>query len=202
MRTIEIQLYKFEELSEEAQQNAVSKWRNDTEISFSLDEIQQSLTRFAEEFNVNIRDYSLGYNSNIDARLGHIDEGILEVKGTRLLAYLHNNYSHVLYERKGYGNYEKRPNGKYDYKRRSRIKIINTCCPFTGVCFDEDILEPIRKFIAKPNKYTTLENILRECVSSCEQSADRVVEYENSFEYIKDTIQANEYDFTAEGDMY
>lgn len=199
MKTIEIKLYKFEELSSEAQKTAVEKWRNDTEDSFSLNEILQSLTKFAEEFNIKIRDYSLGYNSNIDARLGHIDDVILGLKGSRLVAFINNNFSHILYERKGYGSYEKKLNGKYDYKRRSRINVINTCCPFTGVCFDEDILTPIRAFMQCPGKHDTYEQLLQDCISSCEQSADKAVEYENSFEYIKDTIEANDYDFTIEG---
>lgn len=200
--TIEITLYKFNELSDTAKQFAIDRWRDTMDFSFSLDEIFQSLTEFASEFNVNIRNYELGYNSNIDARLSHIDDGILEVKGARLLAYLHNNYSDILFERKGYGEYEKKQNGNYDYKRRSRINIVETTCPLTGVCFDEDILQPIRDFIRKPNKHTTLETLLKDCISSCEESADSAYEYENSDANITETILSNDYDFTVNGEMY
>ena len=201
MKTIEDKLYKFEELSEAAQQAAIQQWRDQDSDNWSLNEIVDSLKAFAEAFNINLYNYSLCDYSRIDARLGHIDDEILELSGARLVAYIYNNYKHILYERRGYRDYSKLLNGKWDYKRRSRIKIINTCCPFTGVCFDEDILDPIRNFMLKPGR-ENYEDLLQKCISAAEISANNAVDWENSSEYISETIIANDYDFTEKGKRY
>ena len=201
MKTIEIKLYKFEELSEAAQQAAIQQWQEQDSDNWCLKELIDSLKAFAEAFNINLYNYSLCDYSHIDARLGHINDEILELSGARLVTYIYNNYKHILYECKGYGDYRKLPSNKWDYKRRSKSKIINTCCPFTGVCFDEDILDPIRNFMLRPGK-DNYEQLLQDCINSAEISANNAVEWENSSEYISETLIANDYDFTKEGEMY
>lgn len=188
MRTIEVNLYSFNELSEDAQRTALNNF--EPHVGYIWDDAQQSIKAFAEEFNVRFpRQYD-------NPSFGHIDDCILELSGTRLRTYLLNNFYSILFERKPQGEYKA---GKYP--RRSKIQYTETCCPFTGVCYDEDLLSDIRKFIASPDTNTTFEQLLRDCVHNLHKSVEDEIQYRHSDEAKIEDIKANCYEFTENGKL-
>ena len=96
MRTIRTKVYSFNELSNEAQQTAIKKFRNNgVNTDFIYDDAYNSVKAFNEVFGT--REGSCSW---LDVYTYHIDDNILELKGFRLQKYLWNNYYNALFKPK------------------------------------------------------------------------------------------------------
>lgn len=193
MKTIEIKLFKFEELTSEAQQNAIDKWRESDEYGFYKDN-EESLKGFLEIFPIQVKDWSYdAYNHNERILYsGGADYQLLN--GKRLVSHLVNNYYSVLFEKKVF----KLKSGK---TRKSRIIEQETCCPFTGYHTDEALLQPIREFLKTPSKID-FEDLLSDCIFQWGKACEADCYYQQTNECITENIIANDYDFTDEGELY
>jgi hypothetical protein len=206
MKTIEIQLYKFDELSSEAKENAIQNYRNKGFDDFWGDERIESYNKAKAIYD----------------ELAGIEE---EIAGARLVAWIENNLSHHWTKTNRIGKHDLKNSGvvtkrrfkdgfyfsnsDYEYKydciryRTSNVFKTNNIdnCPLTGVCYDYDFLEPIIKFMKNPKSNVTNLDLVDD-MPSYEFIADRDFEYQNSDEYIIEAIEANEYDFTEDGEIY
>jgi hypothetical protein len=72
-------------------------------------------------------------------------------------------------------------------------------CPFTGVCYDEDFLDPLRAFLKRPRLDWTMQDLVDACVNSWLSSAISNLEHAESDEAIDENIEANEYEFLEDG---
>jgi hypothetical protein len=120
MKTIEINIYKFNELEKTIQQKVIDKFRYDDDYYMFIDDDIKIIKEFAEDFGVNIYDYSL------------------------------SPYSHS-YIKYNFDNYD--------------VNNIN-------------LSEIAKKYIIDE------------------------MEYQDSDEYIKETIELNDYDFTKDGNIH
>lgn len=204
MRTIRTKIYQFDELNNEAQENAIDNYRNKNyNDDFYYDEIKESIKAFCDEFNLKTgRTYS-------DLRTDSISNDVLNLTGVRLYKYLLNNYSSLFFEAKTYyfvrnENGTKRFNciGANGGTYKSKCQINNSSCPLTGVCYDEDILQPLKDFIKKPNSNTTFEDLFNDVENAISKCFNDTEDFLNSDDYIKDTITANEYEFTKDGNQF
>jgi hypothetical protein len=208
MRTETISIYSFSELSEDAKQNAIEKFRNKySDSSVYFDEITETAKKVADLFNLKFgREYT-------DIRYSHIDETILELSGIRLYKYIFNNYGYALFkpayiktiDRPVYWKQfickvRKGKDGEYTHIH-SRNKKTDSCT-LTGVCYDEYILSPVYNFLAKPSKNTTFEGLIKDIEHEIGKCYRDVEEWTNSDEFIIETIEANNYEFTEDGEMY
>lgn len=206
MRIKEVILYSFSELSAKGQQKAIDKWReNGIDTQHYWDEANESVKKFNDIFGTDE-----GRNSCLDVRTSGIDDNILNLKGLRLQKYIWNNYKNSLYKGKYYstpGYYVS--NNKYHYRYRlSKCQIVNSCV-LTGLCWDESLLEPIYNFLNSKkwheNKLqyekTTFQDLLTDCVESLKLSLESSDEYAHSDEAIIETIEANNYEFTEDGEL-
>ena len=171
MKTKTYTVYKFNELPEEAKQKAIEKWRSSDGYPFSYDNAR-SLEAFEKISPVKVSKWEYGYQNFINFEMTCDDE-TAQLTGKKLAAYLKEHYGDILKQ----------------------------CCPFTGYCMDEPLLDPIRNFIKKPVKNVTLEDVMRDCLEAWLDSCRQDYEYSLSDEAIIDTIEANDYDFTIEGDI-
>ena len=83
----------------------------------------------------------------------------------------------------------------------SKLKFDN-CCVLTGVCYDNDILEPIYNFLKRPDSKTTFEDLIQDIEAAIQKTFNNMEEWLNSDEIITETIEANEYEFTEDGERY
>jgi hypothetical protein len=196
METIEVKLYTFEELSEDAQERAIEKEREsryrDVDVPW-WDETKDTLNAFCERFYVEWNDYGR-YNSNFGAKRVRLDnyEGL---SGLRLRTYLVNNFSDVLWKRKRYGEYRSK-------NRTSRIVYEETDCPFTGYGMDYTILQPIRDFIAKPTARTDYECLMNDCLSELSKAWNDEVEHWYSDEAIREDLLERDHLYDEDGDLW
>lgn len=207
MRTIRIKLYKFNELSESAKEKAINDWRDKNNYDSSFEEIEGSVKAVIKLFNLKTgRTWE-------DIRTSHIDDCILELKGVRLYKYLVNNYYSDLFKPKYIKSLDGIRKGKQfvfevnkNYKGEFYTMIlsknfVSNSCTLTGVCFDMDILQPVYDFLEKPDANTTFEDLIRDiegAISKCYRDTE---EWINSDEYITETIEANDYEFTQDGKL-
>jgi len=81
---------------------------------------------------------------------------------------------------------------------------IFSCCPFTGVYYDETLLTPFRNFVNKEYKdfdTTCLKDLLNDAFNSLRCEIDSEIEYRNSEESILESIESNNYEFYEDGKM-
>lgn len=218
MRTIETKLYQFEELSEESKQRAIEKWRSeDTEIAWAS-ENRDTMEKFAEIFPIKVTDWSYGGRGEGVSFRFTCDDCIEELSGQRLATYIWNNYKSDLFKGK---YYHSQKFGLTDHRlihRRVKSKQITNNCPnkgkwsnsyysglfletscvLTGYCMDDDILDPIYKFLDKPSNQT-FRDLLENCFDEWIKACNRDIDWQNSDEYISETISANDYEFEEDG---
>ena len=214
MKTIRTKVYQFNELTEQAKEVAINWYRNDGNDGYIYaDEIIESVKKVAELFNLKFgREYT-------DVRTSHIDDNIMELKGIRLYKYIVNNYWSSLFKRKYLGcigdnrviKHRMSKTNFYDMKKGARVNSSNfiysniqydNSCTLTGVCYDMDILQPVYDFLEKPNTSTTFEDLMNEIESAISKTFQQNEDWVNSDEYITEQIEANEYDFTKDGNRF
>ena len=147
---------------------------------FTVDETVCSLKAFAEYFGVEI-DYCIGIVPDrgeyirfqfTGDRIGMLDSDIAGLSGNRLRTYIVNNFP------------------KY-----------SDCCPFTGVCYDETLLDNIRSFVAKPDS-RNFKELLQDCGNAMFSVLHNEGKYIYSNEGLRETCEANEYLFTESGGIF
>ena len=204
MRTIRTKVYQFSELSESAKENAIENYRNSERYNqHYFDEVIESVKEVCDLLNLKTgREYT-------DIRTSHIDDNILELQGIRLYKYILNNYSNVLFQKKTY-HFCRMEDGtkRFNCVGLNGGKYVSNCqteiasCPLTGVCYDMDILQPVYDFLKRPDLSTTFEDLMQEIESAISKTFDNTEEWLNSDEFIKDEIEATEYEFKADGTRF
>lgn len=186
MRTIEISIYKFSELSDESKRKALDKF--EPSVDFIYDDAHETVKAFCEIFGV-----KEGRQSWLDFNTDYIDDNILELTGQRLRTYLINNFYSEIYKPK---TYYKRVNKK----RKSKI-FVNNDCVLTGVCYDHDMLEPIYNFIQKPCNHTNFQDLIDNAFNNLRKSVEDEASYRYSDEAKIEDIDANDYEFYEDGNI-
>ena len=203
MKTKTINIYEFKELSDQAKENVIAWYRSHLdEIDYNFNEIIDTLEKFCGLFDIKLKNFTLGNYTDIICNYNCDD---IEVKGLRLRTWLINNFYSDLYKPK----FLCITNGHYgaigigSKTKYSKVFIDNNCV-LTGCCYDYDILDPIYNFIEKfdikKDRYTTLEDLLSDCVRNYENIIEKHVEYIESDEYITENILVNEYTFNESGE--
>jgi len=198
MRTVRTKVYKFNELTEAAKEKAIEQHRNQG-IDYGWHaENRQTLEAFADLLPISIS------NRRFDNISFSIHGDIEDLKGFRLASYLWNNYGSDIFKPKQYWicNGHKNCVGLDAKKRESKIFFTWDNCPLTGYCMDCAILEPLAKFMLRPDLNTTFEDIASDCLNAWSSACERDIEDANSDRAIAEEIEANEYEFQADGTRF
>jgi len=188
MKTIEIKLYQFNELSEKAQERALEDFRYiNVDNDWWFDYIMEDAKEFClsiEEFDIYRRDCEVAFLYNADETI----KAIKENAGGELLL-IANEYEQQVKELfKAYSDYE-----KYQEWLRERDYTLD------DLEFEDWVLEETEYEEDKENIYIEFLKELGEYYLSMLQSS---YDYHMSDEAIIDTIEANEYEFTENGKRY
>lgn len=184
-RIIEKTVYKFNELSEKAQQNVLDTFRHNQDYPWIYDN-KACLDMFVKSFPfVEISNWEYGYRNYIDFV---ITNDLEDLAGVRLWKWLKNNFHDIVYT---------------DYGKASphATKSVFESCPLTGYCVDDDLLQPLRDFLTRPKQSVTLYTLIQDCLTAWMQACNNDYEYWQSEEAIKDDIDANDYEFYDNGEL-
>lgn len=221
MRTQEITIYTFQELTPEAQQRAIDKYRNNSYETFCSDEYNDTLKTFVNAFPVKVGKWQVDPwgHSYCDMESTASDE-INDLSGLRMFKYLVNNFGETLYKRKYIGSLKITEQArKFHRMMKSKqlthgpnrgkfyASVYSNCqteqnCNLTGVYSDESILKPLYDFLQAPNKNTTFADLMEECGNAWAAAFSESMEHETSDEFISDVLINNDYEYTEEGDLY
>ena len=211
MRTVRTKVYQFAELSDKAKDKARAYMNENFGLTDHVyDEAAETVKKFHEIFGT-----KEGNSSWLDVRTGHIDDNVLELKGLRLQKYIWNNFGKYLYKGKYYSLWSNTEKSYKHYKeghpvlktRYSKITLDNSCV-LTGVCYDNDLLDPMYDFLERYKdkadyySYMDFETLLTDCFKSLEKSIENEIDSIDSDESLKDLCEANNYEFTQEGIFY
>jgi hypothetical protein len=196
MRTVCKDVFKFEELSDEAKERARQWYREATAADdYPLEEIVESLKGLFKAAGIKLQDWSLGaYNQGSFVKFDLGDAA--ELTGSRAVAWLENNlFGPLRITRETYLANRK------DYLRYGWGYRIGSIAPypFTGICYDEDLIDGLRDSIKGGD---TLKDAFRSLADVCGRIAEKEYEYQNEDEQVDESIIANEYEFTADGRCY
>ena len=210
MKTIEINLYSFNELSDKAKEKAMNKYYENEDFYYIWDDAHKTVKEFCDK--TIIKTYQ---NSWLDPYFNHIDDSILNLTGIRLLKYFINNFD-FLFKRKylkcfdGHKNHKMITNKTVQSKGKSNGKKYcfatsniqkETSCNLTGVYYDDDFLEPIYNFIKNPKDNKNFEDIICECFYSLKNSIESEIEAKQTIEGFSELCEMNGYCFTEDGTM-
>lgn len=212
MRTVRTKVYKFNELTEDAKQKAIQHRREHFDNSYIYEDARATVNAFNEIFNTQTSNRSF-----LEVRTGHMEDDILNLSGLRARTYLYNNYFTELYQGKYYNVKANHPlkhrrvksttykNGNTHNAYRSAITLENSCV-LTGMCYDENMLEPLYKFMEKydhkQDQHTTLEDLFTECFETLRITLEREEEYLNSDAHITEELEQYESEFLATGHYF
>lgn len=196
MKTHTITTYDFDELSEDAKEKAVEHFQSLDGIYVWGEDNVESLKGFARWINGK-HDYSISLWGDSWAKVKvegdyeiEISENEFEMldcadmRGEDLLNFLKEKH----YFQNKYSD--------------GWFTLENSSCPFTGYCGDEDLLDPMREYIKNPDSETTLQELVNKCCERWVKSYVQDWEFAYSEEGIIELIEANEYQFTENGELY
>jgi len=198
MKTQTVTTYTAAELKEQFPdgfKRAFRHYQNTFESSWS-DAIFDSLKAVLDAANIRLRDWSLGaYSQGNHIKIefpGSYADEIAELSGPRAIAYLENNlFEPLRIPWKGKKRTDLRKYGKSYYA--GLIKP----CPLTGVCFDEDYLDALRKSVSQGD---TLKHAFKGLADVYAKLAEAEIEYQSTEEYF---IESNEDEcFTEDGEIF
>ena len=219
MRTVRTKVYKFNELVVDAQQNAIEQKRENVNTDFIYDDAHETVKAFNELFNL-----PEGSRSWLDCNTSKIDDSILELKGLRLQKYIMNNYASSLFKKAHLKAGKNRKDKPGFYHPMTKVTQINqgsnkglyyvsyysnwkteSLCVLTGMCYDNNILDPIYNFLEKrdfTNCTITFYDLLNDCFDEMTKTVENEVEYRNTDEAIIEDIEANDYEYTKNGQLF
>lgn len=185
-RIIETTVYQYDELSEAAQAKARDAYRNTGETWMDADEYWQAAQEFSKiaPLDITAADY---YRGEVDiewtgvwyaSRFDH-DECIEELSGLRAWKWLQNNDWFTFAARNKAGE-----------------------CTMTGTWCDGPFGDAIMEYADKPLHIPDIKQVFYEAAQEWVQSARRGFEYSYSDEAVIEAIEANEYEFTADGEWH
>lgn len=188
MRTVRIKVYKYAELGGKAQKVALNNMREGMEFHWG-DEYIDSIKKGCEHFDFELKHWSIDWDSSARSSFtlssSHSEE-VDELSGARLWKFIQNN-SYLKYRNK--------------YHNNRLDNLLDGDCPFTGYCGDENFLDAVREFIAKPTNMTFKE-LIEECVERTIKAGCADWDYQNSEKGIVEEMEANDYEFYENGKRF
>lgn len=202
MKSNTVITYTATELKEQfpdAFERALERHRNDPELGSGWQgEIFDSLKAVCKAADVSLRDWSLGaYNrgNHIDVSFpGQEQDEVGELSGKRAFAWIENNlFGPLRIPWTGKRRAELRKYGSDYYA--GKVKP----CPLTGVCFDEDYLDALRKSIRQGD---TLKEAFEGLADVYANLLKAEIESASTEEYFIEHAEANEMQFTEDGELF
>ena len=200
MRTIERQIFRYDELSEQAQKVAIESMKDEissVRTESESAEYRHTLEMIEQIFRVNIYDWHVDeYNSYFRFDFVGIDEDI-ETEPRLLLRYLNNNVLPCIDNRKRYYTRGCRAS------RRSRIMFENeyNCC-ITGTWTDSAIDGALNNIQRSLKKHLNAREFVESILKGFFEQWRNDCEYDCSDECIAEEIETNNYEFYENGKPY
>lgn len=200
MRTVERKIYRYDELSDQAQKVAIEFMRDEisnVRIESDSYEYRNTLDKIGQIFGVNIYDWSVDeYNFYFRFDFTHIDEET-ENEPRLLLRYLNTNVLPCIDNKKRY--YSKTARAS----RKSRIlcnKSFDYC--LTGCWCDDAVDNALNNINQSVKNHLNVREFVNSILEGFFKQWRNDNEHSTSDECIAEEIEANNYEFYENGRPY
>ena len=200
MRTIEHQIFRYDELSEQAQQVAIESMKDEissVRTESESDEYRNALDKIENLFGVNVYDYHVDeYNYYFRFKFTDIGEE-KENEPRLLLRYLNTNVLPCIDNKKRYYSKTAR------VSRKSRIlcdKNYNYC--LTGCWCDDAVDNALNNINQSVKNHLSAREFVESILEGFFEQWRRDYEYTYSDECIAEEIEVNDYEFYENGKPY
>ena len=200
MRTIEHQIYRYNELGEQAQQVAIESMKDEissVRTESESYEYRNALDKIENLFGVNVYDYHVDeYNYYFRFKFTDIGEE-KENEPRLLLRYLNTNVLPCINNKKRYYSKTAR------VSRRSRIlcnKSYDYC--LTGCWYDESVDNALNNINQSVKNHLSAREFVESILEGFFEQWRRDYEYTCSDECIAEEIETNDYEFYENGKPY
>lgn len=226
MKIIALQLYTFDELSEEVQKEIVERERwniMDQCMEVCGSDYVKSLDAFTKLTDTMLCGWEVGY-CGYNFNLKYSDSLMFECPvdcdkdiyaenlcGKLLFRYVNNNIIPYITQGKYYSSLGKDINEKYTnkYRRSHIIKSVGDDCPLTGMCYDFYLLKPIIKYYktwcSYPNNFSLID-LIEQCYDSFFKCWHEEYKYwANDENAIREELHNNQYEdrlYYEDGKVY
>lgn len=191
MKTIEVKLLKFHELSEDARLRAIENYRE--ENSRLSSEIQ------AQDLRQSQKAFLAAMNSEINYNVYRVDSNADGLTGVRLATFILNNYAEKLVRPKVYYKGGVGINTKFYH---SKIQVTRDCA-LTGYALDDYFTQPIWDFIESPDNTQELSDVIENAVDSAwKKHEDDQYNFYTDDDCVASGLEARDFDFTENGDVF
>ena len=197
-KEVKVKVYTIDELSEEARDRALSDWNANSPYVYADDarstieamEMCLGISCGRWSYDSCRSDYSITY---------HHDDEVLELKGNRARAWFWNNIAPDIFKPRTIWS----KTLSVGCKRRESRMSVSCECPWTGMCFDMDALDPVLKFMLGQDRdeTKTVRDVIKAAVSSLFDALVADCEYQQSMEAFVESCKANGYTFLGSGKM-
>jgi 6-pyruvoyl-tetrahydropterin synthase len=189
MKTLTIELFKFNELTDDVKAEIIEKYRDKAsfnEYRASYNEFNNSKKAFLNVFGLNEIGYSICYIN--------LPSEVDKLTGIRLATYIWNNYSQHL-EKKRVNYHKSKSKFSNIYKDRS--------CALTGYIYDDYFTQGIWSFLKTPCPNTTLADLIKSCVKKADSKREDDVDnaYYNDT-LIIENLEKLDCDYLADGEEF
>ena len=208
MRTITntFNVYKFDELNDEAKEKAIQDYREDMVFSWQREMID-TICAIADAINCTYNYYSYdGISYCVSFEAIDFDE---ELEGKRAWAFIVNNFIEPNEKAKIYWlNNVLYCDGRKNWKRKSKIWKNISDCPFTGYCADccfFEAWEEWKKNFSIGDKFhrgSTVKDFIEILGGRLSKEWTEDNEYQYSDAGIIEVISCNDWEFLADGTIY
>lgn len=206
MRTLNV--FTFNELSDSAKQKAVECYRAyRSGDDFDYSEYKASLAAFADDIGININNWSYGLDGcTVDFDFGEL-EVLNTITGARAYAWVVNNVKGLRLGPRVYTvwrevNRHGFTRNEWVVKRVSGVYRAADCCNYTGVFCDEELIQPFRDFLQKPDS-RTVEDLINEAIDNYCRALQADLDYRESDEFLTEELINNDTpEFFENGTIY
>lgn len=211
MKTLTINLYTWDELSEKAKHNFYDSGTFDFSDDFFSD-FENTLEKFCTTFDVrcfgwDVNGMTYHFSCEPFGRWMDCPEDPAKAR-LWIQKTLWNNYKNSIYQGKYYSTRFSYVNGKPTYKSRRSAIILESCCPLTGFFCDDEIISPIHDCLSGARVFDSPDELFDACLTKFFQSwrddIDYHIDYHASFDYFNETMSElySNMEFTENGVLW
>jgi hypothetical protein len=193
----QVNLYTYDELSDDAKKKALAKWSEDNHdiVQIYFDEIFDSYKSFIECTSFTLANYKIDlYNQYIELSHDYKDE-IFELQGKRAMAWLENDVlsQFRVTHRERFNNIKLYSKYGEGYKT-GQVKT----CPLTGYCYDDIFIDEFKMAILGGS---TVETAFYAVEITLSKLLIETNDWTNSEEYFREDCESNEVYFLENGQI-
>lgn len=227
MKTINLTVFSFDELSENVQKKIIERERwnvmEQCMDAYGID-YKKSMKAFEDMTDTRVYNWEVGYERYDFSYEFKYEDSIYEhptdyhcdiypenLCGKLLFRYINNNIMPYIIKGKYFSTSGKYIDGKYKYKHKySRVMFdYGDNCPLTGMCYDLYLLKPIIDYYNAWCTYPegfSLEDLMRQCYDNFFKSWHEEYEYwADDEDAIREEFHHNQYEdrlYYENGDVY